>query len=45
MLFSGSGDHLCDPVPALLWAVACLLPSLSLAVFPVFIYLELALRV
>jgi hypothetical protein len=30
MLLSGSGDHLCDPLPSLLWAMACHPPALSL---------------
>jgi hypothetical protein len=38
MLLTGSGDELCDPLPALLWGVACRPPTLHLPVFPVFVY-------
>jgi hypothetical protein len=38
MLLSGSGDELCDPLPALLWGVAYGPPALSLPAFPVFVY-------
>jgi hypothetical protein len=37
MLLSGLGNHLCNPLPALIWEVACHLPSLS--AFPVFLCL------
>jgi hypothetical protein len=37
MLLFGSGDHLCDPLPALLRGMAYCLPALFTA-FPLFIY-------
>jgi hypothetical protein len=45
MLLSGSGDQLCDLLPALLWGVAYCLPTVSLyCCFCVYL-LSLALRI
>jgi hypothetical protein len=38
VLFTGSGDELCDPLPALLQEVAFHQPALCLSAFPVFVY-------
>jgi hypothetical protein len=38
VLLTGSGDELCDPLPALLWGVADCLLALALPAFPVFVY-------
>jgi hypothetical protein len=38
MLLTGSGDDLCDPLPALLSRVAYHTSALSFPAFPVFVY-------
>jgi hypothetical protein len=38
MLLTGSGDELCDPLPALIQRVAYRLPALGLPAFPAFVY-------
>jgi hypothetical protein len=38
MLLTGSGNELCDPLPALLQGVAYHAPALGLPAFPVFVY-------
>jgi hypothetical protein len=38
VLLTGSGDELCDLLPALLWGVAYRQPTLHLPASPVFVY-------